>query len=172
MTVDRPEPAKGGSLRSHPLYRTWVGMLDRTRRPTATGYEHYGGRGIVVCQEWHDSATFLTWIDENLGPRPEGCTLDRIDNDGNYEPDNVRWADASEQSRNQRKRVIRSTRMVDDPIAKAAVAYRRDQADEALSRAALYDAIRDALKAGRTQSDCARVCGFTRETIKKISQGK
>lgn len=89
-------------LRHHPLYGTWCSMIYRCENPQARAYQHYGGRGIRVCAEWHDVTTFITWIEANLGPRPNRMTLDRIDNDGNYEPGNVRWATQKEQMANSR----------------------------------------------------------------------
>jgi hypothetical protein len=96
-------------LRTHPLYGTWHAMIFRCHRSQDPGYENYGGRGIQVYEPWHDARTFVEWIGANLGPRPDGMTLDRIDNDGNYEPGNVRWADWSTQVRNQRPRSRRSS---------------------------------------------------------------
>ena len=91
-------------LARHPLYGTWTGMMSRCYNPDARGYEDYAGRGIKVCAAWHDVTSFITWIDANLGPRPtEGrWTLDRTDNDGDYEPGNVRWADSYMQAGNKR----------------------------------------------------------------------
>lgn len=86
----------------HPLYRRWQGMLARCENPNHQAYKNYGGRGITVCAEWHDVAAFIAWIDANLGSPPDGCTLDRIDNDGNYEPGNLRWAPRKVQRANQR----------------------------------------------------------------------
>lgn len=80
-------------LSRHPLYGTWAGILDRCENPRAQRYYDYGGRGIKVCPEWHDVRVFVAYIEYELGPRPLGMSLDRIRNDGNYEPGNVRWND-------------------------------------------------------------------------------
>ena len=85
-----------------PEYMSWRAMLARCLNPKATGYENYGGRGITICAAWKDSfAQFLA----DMGPRPTlDHSLDKIDNDGNYEPGNCRWATTLEQ--NQKKRSL------------------------------------------------------------------
>jgi len=75
-------------------------MRERCRRKAHKDYESYGGRGIEVCDRWESFALFV----EDMGKKPPGHTLDRIDNDGNYEPSNCRWADSHTQSINKRKR--------------------------------------------------------------------
>lgn len=77
-------------------------MMTRCYNPASPNYKNYGGRGITVWPQWHDSRVFLDYLDTVLGPPPEGHSIDRIDNDGNYEPGNLRWADRATQRRNQR----------------------------------------------------------------------
>lgn len=108
-----------GGKSGHPLYLIYNDMVARCRRKTHLRYDDYGGRGIDVCQEWVDD--FWQFV-EDVGERPEGKTkagraywqLDRIDNDGNYEPGNVRWATPEQQVRNRRSinpdKVIRGSR--------------------------------------------------------------
>jgi hypothetical protein len=92
---------KTGGLRAHPLRGTWFAMKYRCENPRHEAYERYGGRGIRVCEEWQDFTVFASDIDRLIGPRPDRHTLDRIDNDGDYKPGNVRWADYSTQARNR-----------------------------------------------------------------------
>ena len=99
------DAARTHGLSRHPLYGTWRKMLRRCENPAVKDYPTYGGRGITVCAEWRDVTAFITWIESNLGPRPIGMSIDRIDPDGNYEPGNVRWATSGEQVANRRKAV-------------------------------------------------------------------
>ena len=87
-------------LRSHRLYKTWAGMKNRCYNEKNPKYKHYGARGIQVCERWLDVKNFI----EDMYPSyQEGLTLDRIDVNGNYEPDNCRWATSNTQARNTRK---------------------------------------------------------------------
>jgi len=91
-------------LSRHPLYRTWSAMMTRCYNPNVPGFKNWGGRDITVCDRWHDAMLFIEDITRLIGPRPPGKSLDRYpDNDGNYEPGNVRWATPAEQVRNSRK---------------------------------------------------------------------
>lgn len=80
-------------------FRIWSQMLGRCQNPKNNVFKYYGGRGIKVCERWKTFSLFLS----DMGKRPSGLSLDRINNDGDYEPGNCRWATRKEQSRNSRK---------------------------------------------------------------------
>lgn len=88
----------------NPTFRSWLSMRSRCKHPATPGYEHYGGRGIKVCERWDSSfETFLA----DMGERPgRDYSIDRIDTDGDYCPENCRWATKATQNRNRRNNVL------------------------------------------------------------------
>jgi hypothetical protein len=90
----------------HPIYHVWANMLTRCRNPNYKQWADYGGRGIHVCERWQ--ASFWNFA-EDMGERPEGHQLDRIDNNGDYEPSNCRWVPPAKNRRNRARGVTRLT---------------------------------------------------------------
>lgn len=82
------------------LYKIWDRMKQRCRNPNNTNYKHYGERGIEVCEDWNDFSNFMNWSYEN--GYNESLSIDRIDVNGNYCPDNCRWVSQKEQNNNKR----------------------------------------------------------------------
>lgn len=115
-------------------------MKRRCLSPQASNFTDYGGRGITVCQRWLKFENFLA----DMGDRPEGKSLDRIDNDGNYEISNCRWSTPLEQSKNKRPR------------------YSWDEIQEIHGRA----------EHGESQASIARRMGVHQSTISLIRSGK
>jgi hypothetical protein len=106
-----PQPKRGANLLKHgvthsPEHRSWLSMMTRClwSGPERPDYALYQGKGITVCERWLDFANFLA----DMGPKPTPKhTLDRIDSDGNYEPNNCKWSTAREQARNWKRRNFR-----------------------------------------------------------------
>lgn len=83
---------------SNKTYSTWLGMRQRCRNPNSPQFKHYGGRGIRVCARWDKYECFVA----DMGEKPDGLSLERVDVDGHYSPENCRWATQTEQMRNMR----------------------------------------------------------------------
>ena len=97
------KPIKDSPFRFKVEYHTWMQMRQRCSNPLHVSYQNYGGRGIRVCERWDDPTTGFRAFLSDVGQRPVGKTIDRRDVNGNYEPNNVRWATAKEQAANKRK---------------------------------------------------------------------
>lgn len=111
------------------VYNIWAGMKQRCQNPKYHGYANYGGRGISVCDSWQSFDSFFA----DMGEPPTGASLGRIDNDGNYCPDNCRWETQKQQSRNKRTSTRVDGVSVVDLAEKHGISVRR---------------LRDRLKAG------------------------
>lgn len=102
IDIVRKKATKHGSSK-HPLYLVWLNMMHRCYQPRNKSYQNYGKRGIIVYDEWKSPSEFISYVSSKLGPKPSPKhELDRIDNDGNYEPGNIQWATKAEQSLNRR----------------------------------------------------------------------
>lgn len=98
--------ARDGRLK-HPMYKRWVGMIDRCHNPNRNNYKDYGKKGIEVCPEWKEPingfVNFVEYVSRLDGYGAKGMTLDRIDNNEGYKPNNVRWATKHQQESNTSK---------------------------------------------------------------------
>ncbi len=93
----------GEDRSNHPLYVTYASMKKRCQNKNHKDYKHYGGRGINICERWLGVDGFKNFLTD-MGERPKGLSLDRIDNEGNYEPNNCRWTTWKVQANNRRTR--------------------------------------------------------------------
>lgn len=115
---DEQSAANGRANRTHglsrtPIYTVWVCMMTRCTNPEAFEYQYYGARGITVHSPWHDVVVFAREVEAEIGLLPQGMTLDRVNNDGNYEPGNIRWASRLDQARHRRYGVTPRRRAAD-----------------------------------------------------------
>lgn len=126
----------------HPLYVRWVQMHNRCYDPRHNRYYRYGARGIRVCDRWHDFNLYLADVHAGYVP---GLTLDRIDNDGHYEPGNMRWASYRVQARNRP-----STFVTENEIEEMRALYKTSDL---------------------TQREVAAMFGYGRDTVKHYLRG-
>ena len=136
----------GSASKEHPCtpeFTCWTQIRGRCGNPNNKAYKYYGGRGITICERWHSSfENFLS----DMGPRPDDKhSIDRIDVNGNYEPDNCRWATKHQQARN-----TRATKLSEEMASK----------------------IRDLHKTGIPKIDVARQLGVHYSSVKQVTLGK
>ena len=104
VKIKKDLTGKKYGMKNTRLYNVWGGMKNRCRNKNSSDYVDYGGRGISYCKEWEDFIPFYNWAIEN--GYEEGLSIDRVDNNGNYEPSNCRWATTKQQANNRRTNVI------------------------------------------------------------------
>lgn len=113
--ADIPNKRINDGRTSHPLYYTWKGMRQRCENPHFKQYADYGGRGIVVCERWTMPVEGFWNFVNDMGERPDGYTLDRIDPDMGYCPENCKWADRLTQNNNTRRTAAAEQMAIEHP---------------------------------------------------------
>lgn len=110
-------PANGNykhGLSGSRLHGIWNGMIQRCENPKNPAYHLYGDRGICVCEEWHNPVVFCEWAKSN--GYKNNLSIDRINNDGNYEPNNCRWVTKSQQANNTRSNLLVTYENITDTV--------------------------------------------------------
>lgn len=152
-------------------------MHDRCHTETHKSFPDYGGRGVKICSRWnrrdrHGNEAFANYVEdiESLGPMPFlGAQVDRIDNDGNYEPGNVRWADSPTQGKNQRRRTEKQKAAYQEKSRK--MREREQKMGASLSDDQVRE-VRSRLTEGENCPSISAAMDISRNVVHKIKQGK
>lgn len=161
-------PLVDGVLRKHhPLYGTWKRMRSRCMSKSHPRYHDWGGRGIKICKRWDDFAMFV----KDMGKRPHGYSLDRIDNDGNYSPENCKWSTVSEQNKNQRIR--KDCALGIKGVSKKASGYQaRIYVNCKPVYLGVYEKLEDAIRAVELKTNFQRIRNNNTTGVKGVGKGK
>ncbi len=136
-------------LHNAPIRNVWLMMMQRCTNPNSTGYEYYGARGISVCDRWKILSNFV----EDMGPRPEGLTLERRDNEKGYSPENCYWATNTAQARNKRLQTRNVTGYVGVAPTRSGKYKATITVMEKLIRLGTYDSVVEAAEVRREAED-------------------
>jgi hypothetical protein len=160
-------PLVDGVLRKyHPLYGAWKSMRGRCMNKSHPRYSDWGGRGIKICQRWHDFAMFV----KDMGERPDGHSLDRIDNNGDYCPENCKWSSPSEQNKNQRVR--KDSVLGIKGVSKKASGYQaRIYVDSKSIHLGVYEKLEDAVRAVELKTNFQKLRNNNTTGVKGVSKG-
>jgi hypothetical protein len=152
-------------LSGHPLYQAWNAMVHRCHSPSNKHWDDYGGLGVTVCDRWRDRSTGFARFLEDMGERPPGTSLDRIDPFGNYEPSNCRWATLPVQASNKRGSRERVQQMVAEIAMWRERALRAEKQLAELSSGRSRQSRTKKAASGETQGDQGGVGGALAITL-------
>jgi len=181
LKATNPSNRKHG-LTGTKTYRAYVHMIDRCYNKRDKSYKHYGGRGIAVCDRWKESILHFV---EDMGLSPEGLTLDRINCDGDYEPENCRWATQKVQQNNRRNNVVINGKPLAEYDMAKSTFYRRCKKgmtpEQAISEPKkgspklnqiAVNVIRHLFEKGVSNARLAKAYGLSRKTIWEVTSGR